>query len=89
VKWVEDSNPWKPNLTIPEPIIVTRTVEVVKEVEVPPSAEMVYAQQLEAARIINEKNKSDAFMIGFYIIIIALALLGIGYLIGVYRRAKL
>ena len=89
VKWVEDENPWKPNLTIPEPVILTKTVEVVREVPVPPSNETVYLQQLEAAKAINDKNRNDAILIGFYVVVIAVSLFLIGYLIGVYRRARL
>ena len=33
-KYAIDENPWKPNLTIPTPIIITKTVEVIKTVEV-------------------------------------------------------
>lgn len=45
VKYAIDENPWKPNLTVPTPIVITKTVEVVKnvEVKVTPSQESVDA----------------------------------------------
>lgn len=45
VKYAIDENPWKPNLTVPTPIVITKTIEVVKnvEVKVTPSQESVDA----------------------------------------------
>ena len=59
VKYMGDSNPWKPNLTVPTPIVVTvpgPTVTVV--VTVPPSNETVYEQQKKAA----EDTRNETFV---------------------------
>jgi hypothetical protein len=47
LKYIGDSNPWKPNLTIPDPIVVEKikVVEKVIEKPVPPSNETVLEQQ--------------------------------------------
>ena len=50
LKYIGDENPWKPNLTIPDPIVVVQTQIIEKTIikEVPPSNETVYEQQKKA-----------------------------------------
>lgn len=48
LKYTVDENPWKPNLTIPTPVIVTVKETVIQIKEVPPSNETVYEQQKKA-----------------------------------------
>jgi hypothetical protein len=50
IKYVADENPWKPNLTVLAPIIITKTIEVPKiiEVTVTPSQQSVNEAQLNA-----------------------------------------
>jgi hypothetical protein len=89
VKWVGEENPWKPNLTIPAPVVVTKTIEVIREVPVPPSNETVYAQQLEAMKVIDEKNRKNLYMaiLGG---IIVLGLIGLlVWVISAFRRARI
>jgi len=50
LKYIMGENPWKPNLTIADPIIIEKEKVVVKEIvkEVAPSNETVYEQQRKA-----------------------------------------
>jgi hypothetical protein len=50
LKYIGDENPWKPNLTIPDPIVVVQTQIIEKTIikEVPQSNETVYEQQKKA-----------------------------------------
>ena len=56
VKYAIDENPWKPNLTTPTPIIITKTVEVIKTVEVkvtPPQESVDEAQYQAIVKLAN------------------------------------
>lgn len=50
LKYIGDENPWKPNLTIPDPIVIVNTVTVIQTITIPvtPSQESVDAAQTKA-----------------------------------------
>jgi hypothetical protein len=90
VKWLGDENPWKANMTIADPIIITETVEVVRTVTIPvtPSNE----QLQEAERVVKaEQDKRFWASVGNATMVV----IGVGVLIlvgryglSIYRRLK-
>jgi hypothetical protein len=62
LKYIMGENPWKPNLTIADPIIIEKEKVVVKEIvkEVAPSNETVYEQQRKA---LDDKVMESAILI--------------------------
>ena len=89
VKWVGNRNPWIPTPT-PEVVIQEKKVVVTKTVTIPvtPSNEQVLEQQRIAQNEINEKNLRLAGTVIGILICLAVAVLGMRYLFGVYKRAK-
>ena len=84
LKYVGNENPWKPNLTIADPIIIEKEKVVVKEIikEVAPSNETIYEQQKKAV------DETASVIIGYGIV--GVAIIGGLYLVGrfAYRTWK-
>lgn len=88
LKYIGDRNPWAPNLTVQPPQIIEKVVTQVVTVEVTPSDEVVYAQQLKAKEEIDARNwenmKGIAGMVFAGIAILA----GLGYVATVVWRGR-
>ena len=85
IKYIGDRNPWKPNMTIPDPIVVvqTKVIERVITVEITPSTELILAQQQIA-----QKERVDYWVSMGIVAVIGLIILVFGgwYVITVIRR---
>jgi hypothetical protein len=89
LKYIGDRNPWVPNLTIPDPVIIEK--EVIREVavEVTPRPEVVYEQQLKAQQAIDKMfwdAVADIVKLGVILGAIVAGLMYIGTII--YRGRK-
>jgi len=88
IKWVDNQNPWAPNLTPNDVVIQTKIVEKIIQVEVTPSPEAVYAAQ---KKVVEERDKANtAAMIGNAFIVITLLIVAVllRWLYRMYRKAK-
>ena len=80
IKYAGDENPWKPNLTVPTPVIIVKTVPgPVVTVTVTPSNEQVKAQQ-DAIASEHEGYWARVIVMG------VVGLITLGYLYWVIRR---
>ena len=84
VKYAGDSNPWKPNLTIPDPIVITKQVVVERTIEIPVTPSQESIQEAQAVTI---KGYVEQLVIGCAIFIVFA--LVIGYLVSVIKRARM
>jgi hypothetical protein len=87
LKYIGDSNPWKPNMTIPDPIIVVQTQRIVEyvKVNVTPEPEALNAAQKKAVAEKVGEIVTDGIIIG--VVILGLFLVG-RYLYRVNQKRK-
>ena len=84
VKWVGDENPWKANMTIPEPVVQVVTVvqtHIVVEKVTPTNDEILIAQE----KIISDKIQTYGLYVG---IIVVICIVGYAAIRFVYRARK-
>jgi len=84
VKYAGDSNPWKPNLTIPEPIVITKQVVVERTIQIPVTPSQESIQEAQAYTI---KGYVEQIVVGC-VVFVVLSLL-VWYLISVIKRARM
>jgi hypothetical protein len=90
LKYIGDENPWKPNMTIADPIIVEKEKIVVKEVivEVTPDPQVLYEQELKARQKVADDFYNKATEIVTIVVIVITVLTGIIYFGTLVYRAR-
>jgi hypothetical protein len=85
LKYTGDANPWKPNLTIPAPIVVTKVVTQVVTVEVTPSDAQVQEQQ----KVAWDKKVKEIFdMVVYYGAIVIVGFTVLRFIYRAWQRRK-